>query len=119
MVLALIGAGGRGSALGGNLAKVENTEFKYICEVNDQRGSEITKKLEEIRGVAPKRVTDMRRVFEDKDVDGVVVATPEHWHAEGLRFARAQPLCKTTLLRRSSDQSAPCIQINIPDHGGD
>src|SRR5436190_17027558 len=81
VVLGLIGAGGRGSALGANFAKVENTEFKYICEVNDQRGMEITKKLEEIRGIAPKRVTDMRRVFEDKDVDGVVVATPEHWHA--------------------------------------
>jgi predicted dehydrogenase len=81
VVLGLIGAGGRGSTLGGNLAKVENTEFKYICDVNDQRGLEITKKLEEIRGIAPKRVTDMRRVFEDKDVDGVVVATPEHWHA--------------------------------------
>ena len=89
VVLALIGAGGRGSALGGNLGKVENAEFKYICEVNDQKGAEITKKLEEIRGVAPKRVTDMRRVFEDKDVDGVVVATPEHWHAGGLRFASA------------------------------
>jgi hypothetical protein len=35
VVLALIGAGGRGSTLGGNLAKVENTEFKYICDVND------------------------------------------------------------------------------------
>jgi hypothetical protein len=42
MVLGLIAAGGRGSTLGGNLAKVENTEFKYICEVNDQRGLEIT-----------------------------------------------------------------------------
>src|SRR5690242_15485444 len=81
VVLGLIGAGGRGSTLGGNLAKVENTEFKYICDVNDQRGLEITKKLQEIRGIAPKRVTDMRRVFEDKDVDGVVIATPEHWHA--------------------------------------
>ncbi len=68
VVLGLIGAGGRGSTLAGNLGKVENTEFKYICEVNDQRGLEITKKLEEIRGFAPKRVVDMRRVFEDKDM---------------------------------------------------
>ena len=81
VVLALIGAGGRGSTLAGNLAKVENAEFKYVCEVNDQRGGEVVKKLEEIRGVAPKRVVDMRRVFDDKDVDGVVIATPEHWHA--------------------------------------
>ena len=46
-----------------------------------KKGEALLKKLEEIRGVRPKRVTDMRRVFDDKDVDGVVIATPEHWHA--------------------------------------
>jgi predicted dehydrogenase len=81
VILALIGAGGRGSTLAGNLAKVENTEFKYICDVNDGRGAEATKLLTEVRGISPRRVVDMRRVFDDKDVDGVVVATPEHWHA--------------------------------------
>jgi predicted dehydrogenase len=81
VVLALIGAGGRGSALGANFAVVENTEFKSICEVNDQRGAQIIDKINSIRGKRPERVTDMRRVFDDKDVDGVVVATPEHWHA--------------------------------------
>src|ERR1019366_2870858 len=50
----------------------------YICDVNDQRGLEVTKTIEAIRGVRPQRVIDMRRVFDDKDVDGVVVATPEH-----------------------------------------
>ncbi len=81
VVLALIGAGGRGTTLATNLAQVENAEFKYVCEVNDQKGAAIIKKLEEIRGLKPQRVVDMRRVFDDKDVDGVVVATPEHWHA--------------------------------------
>jgi predicted dehydrogenase len=81
VVLALIGAGGRGTTLATNLAHVENAEFKYVCEVNDQKGDAILKKLEEIRGIRPQRVVDMRRTFDDKDVDGVVVATPEHWHA--------------------------------------
>src|SRR5260370_4600312 len=81
VVLALIGAGGRGCDLAAKLATVENAEFKYICEVNDQKGEAISKKLEEIRGSRPQRAVDMRRVFDDKDVDGVVVATPEHWHA--------------------------------------
>src|SRR5580700_5903172 len=81
VVLGLIGAGGRGTVLGNNFAVTENTEFKYVCEVNDEKGDALLKKLEEIRGVRPTRVVDMRRVFDDKDVDGVVIATPEHWHA--------------------------------------
>jgi predicted dehydrogenase len=23
----------------------------------------------------------MRKIFDDKDIDGVIIATPEHWHA--------------------------------------
>jgi hypothetical protein len=53
VVLALIGAGGRGSALGANLAVLENTEFKSVCEVNDQRGAQIIDKITSIRGKRP------------------------------------------------------------------
>jgi predicted dehydrogenase len=81
VVLGLIGAGGRGTVLATNMALVENTEFAYVCEVNAARGAAVMSKLEEIRGKRPQRVTDMRRVFDDKQVDGVVIATPEHWHA--------------------------------------
>jgi predicted dehydrogenase len=81
VVLALIGAGQRGSSLTSNLAKVENTQFKYICDVQDSQGAPITKELQALPGASLKRVVDMRRVFDDKDVDGVVIATPEHWHA--------------------------------------
>src|ERR1700732_3583342 len=73
VVLALIGAGGRGSALGANFAVVEHTEFKSVCEVNNERGARVIDKISSIRGKRPERVTDMRRVFDDKDVDGVVV----------------------------------------------
>ena len=81
VVLGLIGAGGRGTTLGVNFATVENTEFKYICDVNPERGEPLMRKLEEIRGKLPQRLIDMRQVFDDKDVDAVVIATPEHWHA--------------------------------------
>jgi len=81
VVLALIGAGGRGTALIQGMAKLKNVETKYICEVDDVRGGAAVKKVDEIQGYAPERVIDMRAVFDDKDVDGVVIATPEHWHA--------------------------------------
>jgi len=81
VVLALIGAGGRGSLVIQNMTAFENVETKYICEVDDSRGAGAIKSCERLQGYAPKRVTEMKEVFDDKDIDGVVIATPEHWHA--------------------------------------
>jgi predicted dehydrogenase len=81
ILLALIGAGGRGSVLAQNFAGVKNVEFKTVCEVNDQRGADLMSALEKQQGRPPQRAKDLRRVLEDKEVDAVVIATPEHWHA--------------------------------------
>jgi predicted dehydrogenase len=82
VVLALIGAGGRGSQLILSMFRcADNVEVKYVCEVDEQRGGGVIKELEKLQGFEPKRVSDMRTVFDDKDVDAVVIATPEHWHA--------------------------------------
>ena len=83
VVLALIGCGGRGRSVLSGIVKVnENIEVKYLCDVNETL-SAIPKEIESYKSrqrYAPKFVTDMRRVLDDKDVDGVVIATPEHWH---------------------------------------
>ena len=81
VLLALVGAGGRGSALARNFAQIPNVEFKYLCEVNDRNGIDLMKDLEKNQGRAPKRVKDFRQALEDRELDGVVIATPEHWHA--------------------------------------
>ena len=81
VVLALIGAGGRGHGLINNMTKCDDVETKYVCDCDANRGGKHIQDLEKIQGYAPKHESDMRRVLEDKDVDAVVVATPEHWHA--------------------------------------
>ena len=82
VILALIGAGGRGSQVILSLKQcTENVEVKYVCEVDDQRGGSVIRELGKLQGYEPKRVADMRKVFDDKDVDAVVITTPEHWHA--------------------------------------
>ena len=82
VLLALIGAGSRGAQLITGMQKcVPDVEIRYVCDVDDTRGWGIIDELKKQQGSEPGKVTDMRRVFDDKDVDAVVIATPEHWHA--------------------------------------
>ncbi len=80
-VLALIGAGGRGQMVISGMTRSKNVKVKYVCDVNQACGDNIVRDLEKVQGRAPSRVAEIRRVLDDKDVHGVVVATPEHWHA--------------------------------------
>ncbi len=81
VVLAIIGAGNYGHKVITSMAKLDGVEVKYVCDVDDRRGVGTMHELEKIQGYIPKRVVDMREVLDDKDVDAVHIATPEHWHA--------------------------------------
>ncbi|HNR41343.1 MAG TPA: Gfo/Idh/MocA family oxidoreductase [Bacteroidales bacterium] len=88
VILALIGAGGWGSHVIIETAGLnENVFVKYICDVDDTRGGRAIEEVERIQGARPVRVRDMRRIFDDREVDAVIIATPEHWH--GLATIRA------------------------------
>jgi predicted dehydrogenase len=83
IILALIGCGGRGISVLSGIVNVDNNiEVKYLCDVNETLVA-IPKEIERYnkkQGYAPKFVNNMKKVFDDKDVDAVVIATPEHWH---------------------------------------
>lgn len=82
IIVALIGAGGWGSHLMMQAGETnENFMVKYICDVDDTRGGYLISELEKKQSFKPIRVRDMRKVFDDKEVDAVFIATPEHWHA--------------------------------------
>ncbi|NQT11389.1 MAG: hypothetical protein HQ582_01485, partial [Planctomycetes bacterium] len=62
VVLGLIGAGGRGRMVIKNMAKLENVDVKYVCDVEDSRGERAVAELEKEGGAAPKFVREMREV---------------------------------------------------------
>lgn len=107
VILALIGAGGWGTELILILAKLNlNVQVKYVCDVDDTRGGLAIKELEKIQKVRPLRVRDMRKVFDDKEVDGVIIATPQHWHA--LATIWACQAGKDVYVEK-------CISLTIPE----
>ncbi len=81
VVLALIGAGGRGASHASGMSRLPGVEFKYVCDVWKDRGSGVMKQLTQTQQRPPQRISDMRVALDDKEVQAIVVATPEHWHA--------------------------------------
>ena len=64
-----------------NFASNPNSVVTQICDVNENLFADTVKKLGDIQGVEPKPVQDLRRVMDDKSIDAIAVATPDHWHA--------------------------------------
>ncbi|MCI0464254.1 MAG: Gfo/Idh/MocA family oxidoreductase, partial [Gemmataceae bacterium] len=58
-----------------------NCEVAVICDVDEEVISKSMKAAEQNQGKAPKYVKDLRKVMEDKSIDVVSIATPNHWHA--------------------------------------
>ena len=78
----VIGPGGRGQAIFKAALKAPNTEAVAVADV-------YTRRLDQAKAIAPgvKTYSDFRRVLDDKSIDAVLIATPQHQHA--LNFVPA------------------------------
>lgn len=78
LVVALIGCGGRGIHDAGLFQNTPNVEVAYVCDVDEDRRLAAAKTL----GLDSNRaVHDLRKLLDDKSLDAVIVATPDHWHS--------------------------------------
>ena len=87
VVIGIMGLGGRGSYLAQAFASRPDTDIAYICDADTRKFARTRDAVEEAQGKAPKQVQDFRRILEDKSVDVLINATPDHWHAPAAILA--------------------------------
>ncbi len=83
----VIGLGGRGRSLTGSLVKMPNAQVTHLCDVDQANLERAARVVQQAGGPAPRQSGDMRRLLEDKTIEAVFIATPDHWHAPAAILA--------------------------------
>ena len=99
--VAIIGARTRGGVHAQAFLADPRVEILYIVDVDEQVGRHLTDEVAHQQGRKPRFVRDMRHAFDDKSVNIVSVATPNHWHGlsgvwalqAGKDLYMEKPLC--------------------------
>jgi predicted dehydrogenase len=80
--IGLIGCGGQGRADLAAALRVKNVECTAVCDVDDSQAARAANMVEVAANQKPGFTTrDFRRLLDLKDLDAVVIGTPDHWHA--------------------------------------
>jgi predicted dehydrogenase len=76
VVLGFIGVGGMGTGLIGIFKDFPDVAIAAVCDVYEPHAH----RARSAAGGSPEVTSDFRRVLDRKDIDAVVIATPDHWH---------------------------------------
>src|SRR6266550_3649163 len=87
VVVAVMGLNGRGTVLGRTFARTPHARVAYVCDVDAQVLAKGVAAVAASQERAPKALGDFRRALDDKDVDALVIAAPDHWHAPAAILA--------------------------------
>ncbi len=77
VIIGLIGCGGRGMDVAANMRKVPGAEYGAVCDVFETNANA----AKAWAGSTARAFKDFRKLLEQKDIDAVHIATPDHWHA--------------------------------------
>ncbi len=81
VVLGIMGVGGRGRALLTSLVKRTDIKIKYICDADTRSYGPAAEIVIEGHDYRPKFVQDFRKMLDDPEIDAIVIATSDRWHA--------------------------------------
>jgi predicted dehydrogenase len=89
IVLGVMGLNGRGSGLAQGFAQLSGARVAYVCDVDSRAIAKGAKAVIDAKQSEPARVGDFRKILDDKAVDALVIAAPNHWHGPATILACA------------------------------
>src|SRR5271157_222858 len=101
--MGVIGSGGRGTFVMGVFQKDPAVRVGAICDVYEPNLERAISAAAKAQGSAPKVYRNYKQLLDDKEIQAVLIATPEHWHFQMAMDAMAagkdiyveKPLCQT------------------------
>ncbi len=87
--VAVMGLNGRGHELARSFAKNPACNVKTLCDVDPRALDRVVEAVVAAGEKRPAAEADIRRVLEDKSIDALVIAAPDHWHAPATWMALA------------------------------
>ena len=79
--VAICGLHGRGGDHLENYAQLPNVEIAALCDIDENVLRQRLAQMEKMGLPKPATYTDIRKMLEDKSIDAISIATPNHWHS--------------------------------------
>ena len=122
--IAVIGIHGMGRSHIQAYAELPDVEVAALCDVDDAQFPEvIDKHFVKANRRKPKTYTDLRKLYEDREIDAVAVVTPNHWHAlaaiwaiqAGKHVTVEKPCCHNIFEGRKLVEAAKKYKVIVQD----
>ncbi len=79
--LGVVGFRGRGRDHYRAFARIPGVRVAYLCDVDERLFPGAVAEVEKVGGNKPATFVDLRKLLQQKDLDAISIATPDHWHA--------------------------------------
>ena len=125
---AIIGFGSQGRHHAKTFASFDDCDVVAVCDLDPQRRAQAAKELPNTDRVA--QVEDFRAILDNREIDSVSVATPDHWHASialaamkaGKHVYVEKPCCHNVregvLLTEAAKRYHVCVQHGTQSRSG-
>jgi predicted dehydrogenase len=85
--VSVMGVNSRGKALASNFARQKDCDVLHICDVDSRAILACQERLKASQDIKTKGCRDFRESLQDKEIDAMVIAAPDHWHAPAALLA--------------------------------